>query len=249
MPLTLTIMEFPQLATNGFVLSPIVRERYPTHRSATSSRLRPTAVKILGGSSGVGLEAAKYLRAKGVVVESFSRSSGCNLRSFPVACEALRDAKDGVAVCLGAGRQRMTIEEEIQLYVSVISALRRVTNPGLAVLVVRSLVLSEVEQLLSSSIRGPWVILRPGAMIDRPECTGDDNLGFQENLVVTGDTRCNGLVSRRSVGRVVGDLLLGAVSIPDVNKQVLGVYDRKRMVSIPGDCKLFGSDLWHRPVQ
>lgn len=210
---------------------------------------RSTSVVILGGSSGVGLQTAKYLRAKGVTVRSFSRRTGYDLNSSTNAVAALQQAHEGVAVCIGAGARPSLVSDELKLYTNVIKALNETKDAGLVVTVVRSLVLTEVQQLLSSALRGPWVILRPGAMVGRPECTDSPGSNFQERLLVTSDLRCNGLVSRQSVGRVVGDLLLGALAIEDINNIILGVYDEERMVSHPHGCKFVGVGLWRCPTE
>lgn len=203
------------------------------------------SVVILGGSSGVGLETARYLKAKGVEPRTFSRRTGYDFASLSDAAIAVEHATEGVAICIGAGRRQASYAEELTLYKNIASVLRSAVDAALVVAVVRSLVLSEVVGILSTALSTPWVILRPGAMDGGPK--QDEEVAmtwFDEKLLVTPDMRCNGLVSRRGVARVVGDLLLGSIPLQEVNKKVFGVYDQNRMISKPKGCPLIGADLW-----
>lgn len=221
----------------GFVQCSMFPDSSLRHMRKCYRALQPTSVVILGGSSGVGLQVARYLRTKSVTVRNFSRRTGHDLHSPSKVTTALEHAHEGVAVCIGAGVRPSSINEELKLYTNVITALSTAKDTGLVVAVVRSLVLAEIRNLLSFNLKSPWVILRPGAIVDRPKYADEANFDFCEKLFVTPDIRCNGLVSRQSVGRVVGDLLLGTVAINEVDRQILGIYDEERMISRPQGCK------------
>lgn len=202
------------------------------------------SVVILGGTSGVGLETSRYLNAKGVETRTFSRSTGHDFANLADCKAAVDNAKDGVAVCIGAGQRQSSYAEEVALYENIASALQSV-DTTLVVTVVRTLVLSEVARIFAKALSTPWVILRPGAMDFGSRQEHQDNTNSSdEKLLVTADMRCNGLVSRRGVARVAGDLLLRRIPVLDVNGKVLGVYDRNKMISKPNGCTFIGTDLW-----
>lgn len=204
-------------------------------------RRLPQCVVVLGGSSGVGLEASNYLKSQGVTVTSFSRRTGHDLTDPQVSKSVLHLARGGLAISVGAGRRRSSREDELALYQSIVKALHTATEVSLVVAVARNLILAEVHKMFAA-VQFPWVLLRPGPLVDddprKPEILQN------EKLLVTPDLRCNGLVSRRGVGTVIGDLLLGRVPTDNVKGQVLGVYDRNRMINLPSDAPVVGSHKW-----
>lgn len=225
--------------------TPISLHRSPAKPIQICNRLRnrhtPNCIVILGGSSGVGLEASKYLTSKGVTVTSFSRSTGHDLSDAAVSSSVLRLAQDGLAISVGAGRRRSTRQHELQLYASVVQALQQASHVDFVVAVARNLIIADVRQMFAE-VSVPWVLLRPGPLVD--EDSRKPQVTLEEDLLVTEDMRCNGLVSRRGVGAVVGDLLLKKVDIQDVSHRVLGVYDRNRMINFPDNARLIGSHQW-----
>lgn len=197
---------------------------------------------VLGGSSGVGLEIVKYLKSSGSSVESLSRSNGYDFSSREQTKSALISETGSVAVCIGGGTQRIPMEEEIFLFRNVVDALHVAQKVKLVVAVVRSLILPEVQEAFSSKLKVPWVLLRPGPLVDFRDTA--DSTTPRERLLVTSDIRCNGLVSRRGVARVAGDMILEKIPIPEVSTQVFGVYDEERMISMPAKCHFIGTELW-----
>lgn len=234
------------LRHHAFVAAPRIHNGFfirQKKRMCTASTAK--SVVILGGSSGVGLETARYLKAKGVEPRTFSRRTGHDFANLSDAAVAVEYANEGVAVCIGAGRRQTSFAEELTLYKTIASALRSAFDVGLVVAVVRSLALSEVTGILSTALSTPWVILRPGAMDGgSKEDEEIHTTRFDEELLVTPDMRCNGLVSRRGVARVVGDLLLGSIPLQEVNEKIFGVYDQNRMICKPRGCTFIGADLW-----
>lgn len=200
---------------------------------------------VLGGSSGVGSEVMKYLKSTGNPVESFSRSNGFDFLSSERTRAALVSKTGGVAVCIGGGRRHMCIDEEMSLYGNAIDAICAAPQLTVVVAVVRAVVLAEVQNVFSSKLQIPWVLLRPGPLVDLPH--PETSVDSRERLLVTSDIRCNGLVSRRGVARVAGDLMLGKVATNEVNKKVFGVYDEERMIFCPHGSRFIGTKLWRGP--
>lgn len=200
---------------------------------------------VLGGSSGVGLALVKYLKSAGMITKSMSRSNGYDFSSPIQARTALKDVSGPIAVCVGGGKKLISQNDEISLYRNVIDGIAeaaRTAEISLVVAVVRSLVLSEVRQELSAKVTSPWVLFRPGPLVDPP--SSREPAAEEESLLVTPDIRCNGLVSRRGVARVVGDLVLEKIPIEDMNTQVFGIYDEARMIYMPVGSIFHGTDLW-----
>lgn len=201
----------------------------------------PKCIVVLGGSSGVGLEAATYLKAKGITVTSFSRRTGHDLTNPNVSASVLHLARHGLAVSVGAGRRKSSREDELQLYSCIVAALADASEVDFVVAVARNLILADVRRMFAD-VAVPWVLLRPGPLVD--EDVRKPHVVRDEKLLVTDDMRCNGLVSRRGVGAVVGDLLMGKVPIPLISHTVLGVYDHNRMINIPDDINTYGDHVW-----
>lgn len=203
-------------------------------------------IAVLGGSSGVGLETSKYLKSAGVSVSAFSRRTRHDFSKLANCENALSQAPGGLALCFGAGRRPSSVDQEVLMYRNVAVAAQNAQSPML-VAVVRTIVVQEVRHILTNVLSTPWVILRPGAMdIDQPLPISDGapTARLHETIFITTDIRCNGLISRQSVARVVGDLLFGGVPMKEVDGKVLGVYDRNRMISMPNGAVPFGNDIW-----
>lgn len=196
---------------------------------------------VLGGSSGVGLEAASYIKSRGSTVTSFSRRTGHDLSTPDVSNAVLQLASKGLAISVGAGRRKSSRDDELSLYSNIIRAICKAEQIDLIVAVARSNILSEVHRMFDE-VPFPWVLLRPGPLVD--EDPRKPEIIRNERLLVTTDLRCNGLVSRRGVGVVVGDLLLGRVESDSVVGEILGVYDRNRMINLPDNVHEIAGDIW-----
>lgn len=108
----------------------------------------------------------------------------------------------------------------------------------LAIYVARQIVIPELVGMLGKAGgRAPWVVVRPGAFV--ADETADENAGSaKERMLVTDDLRCNGIVSRERVARVLADLAMGSSKTAEsCSGKVLGVYDRSRMISHPKGVK------------
>lgn len=225
--------------------TPLSLRQRPTPSIQICNPLRnpriPKCIVVLGGSSGVGLEATNYLKTKGVTVTSFSRSTGHDLSDPAVSNSVLRLAEDGLAISVGAGRRKSTREDELKLYATILTALQDASHVHFVVAVARNFIITDVRQMFAD-VTIPWVLLRPGPLVD--EDSRKPEVIQQEDLLVTDDMRCNGLVSRRGVGAVVGDLLLRKVDVQEVSHRVLGVYDRNRMINFPNNVSLIGDHQW-----
>lgn len=207
--------------------------------------MTPTAIVVLGGTSGVGLETANYLKSKGATATSFSRRTGHDLTDPTVSTVVLDLARAGLAVTVGAGRRSSTRDEELELYHTIFDSLKQAPSISIVVTVARQLVLNEVREMLDQ-IPSPWVLLRPGPLVD--EDPRKPQAALNESILVTADMRCNGLISRHSVAKVVGDLLMQKVPIDAVANKILGVYDRNRMISLPENIEAIGENVWGSKV-
>lgn len=196
-----------------------------------------SSVVILGGSSGVGKEIAKYLEAQRVKPHIASRSRGYDFLNEADALRALHGQKR-VAVSVGAGRKVCSLKEELELYQAIASALSSSSQLEIVTVVLRALVVPEVKDVFQRMVNVPWVFVRPGPLVDR-----EQTLELERTLVTT-DIRCNGLVSRAAVGRVIGDLLLDKVPIPSIARQIIGVYDLDRMINHPRGVEVIGKNIW-----
>lgn len=202
------------------------------------------AIVIFGGTSGVGLETVSYLKSKKVHVTAISRRTGHDLTDPVVVKNALDLSSDGLAITVGAGRHKGSQQNELALYRNILSVLEHVQSPApaLVVTVVRTIVFPDVRDMLLK-ISSPWVLLRPGPLDDR-NLRGLHKGPNTELLIVTTDMRCNGIVSRHGVAKVIGDLLMHKVPISEVSNKILGIYDRNRMISIPKGIQIIGGDVW-----
>lgn len=199
------------------------------------------AIVVLGGTSGVGLETANYLKSSGATATTFSRRTGHDLTDPTVSTVVLDLAQAGLAITVGTGRRSDSRDDELALYHTILSALKDAPSISLVVTVARNLVLTDVHHMLQQ-ISSPWVLLRPGPLVD--EDPRKPHTSVDESLLVTSDMRCNGLVSRRGVATVIGDLLMRKVPVPTVSNKILGVYDRNRMTSLPAEVEVIGENVW-----
>lgn len=208
-------------------------------------KITPTAIVILGGTSGVGLETANYLKSKKATATSFSRRTGHDLTDPTVSTVVLDLARAGLAITVGAGRRSSSRDDELALYRTIFDSLKQAPPISLIVTVARQLVLNDVRGMLEQ-ISSPWVLLRPGPLVDedprKPQST------LNESLLVTADMRCNGLISRHGVAKVIGDLLMQKVPIDSISNKILGVYDRNRMISLPENIETIGETVWGSKV-
>lgn len=194
---------------------------------------------VIGGTSGVGLEVSLHLESQGVKPISMSRRTGHDFSRDDIAQAALRGQTGIVAICIGGGRRTELVRDEVHLYENVARAVASMEQVTVSVTIVRTLILPEVRKIFSNLVTSPWILLRPGPLIDFP-----DSSKASENLLVTEDIRCNGLVSRKGVATVAGDLLLGKIALGEIEGRDFGVYDRNRMINIPRGITTLGEDVW-----
>lgn len=209
-------------------------------RAGRSRQTCPQCVVILGGTSGVGLEVASFLRSRSVPVSIFSRRTGHDFLNIDHAKAAFSMPDDKFVVSVGAGRRNSSLQEERRLYSNITSAARAAGPTSLILFVVRSMIVYDIVQMLSDLNNSAWVLVRPGALVDN-----DSPHAANEKLIVTADMRCNGLVSRKAVARVIADVMLDLVSIDQIDRKCLGVYDCERMINNPADAPLIAPDLWN----
>lgn len=205
----------------------------------TATRRAVQSVLLLGGTSGVGMETAQYLERHGIETIAISRRTGYDLQDANVLRNLLQQTNaSNVGVTIGGGRgTNVMIDDEIKLYKTIIQTIttsKRIGNDSMArlVFVTRPLVVHDVQTMLyDTGCSIPWVVLRPGPM-DFHRASNSNSVS-NEQLLVTPDLRCNGYVSRAAVATVVGDLLMGHVDInmESIARQVLGVYDKNRMIT------------------
>jgi hypothetical protein len=160
-----------------------------------------------------------------LTMEAVSRRGG---RALWLNDAAAGECVDAAVFAVGAGDPAA----ELERWAAAAASQRALGCVG--IFVARQIVLPELVALLTAGGGlGPWVVVRPGALVaDDGSGSGGGEAGM-ERMLVTDDVRCNGILSRERVAAVLARLALNRAAVEEVNGKVLGVYDRSRMISHP----------------
>lgn len=138
---------------------------------------------------------------------------------------------DGAVFAVGAGDEC----GELRRWAAAVAAFDQISAAkptAVGVFVTRQLCCAEVQAMLAR-VRGRWIVVRPGALVDGESEEG--GASWRERVLLTTDVRPNGLVSRAFVAEVLAVLALDDVG--DVASVpfgcVAGLYDTRRMIIHP----------------
>lgn len=198
--------------------------RHP-NSACVCSQTRPSATLVhVAGGRGVAAATAQAIESLGGGVV-WSQDSG-HQRGSPT-----KPSNDGPAhaavFAVGAG----DAAGEMERWASAVDAYNALGGQPCGLFVARSIVVPPLLQLLAGSTR--WVVARPGALVADEGADGAGPRTAESRLLLTDDIRVNGIISREMVGLALAKVALAQVPVEPMLGKVVGIYDTKRIISLP----------------